>query len=68
LTFTPDYIQGCVEGSLKRLGVEAIDVYLLHNPSLDNLKAEDSFDLLDACVAQGKIKHWGGLGQHHRRV
>jgi aryl-alcohol dehydrogenase-like predicted oxidoreductase len=59
LTFTPDYIQGCVEGSLKRLGVEAIDVYLLHNPSLDNLKAEDSFDRLDAFVAQGKIKHWG---------
>ena len=59
LTFTPDYIQGCVEGSLKRLGVEAIDVYLLHNPSLDNLKAEDSFDLLDDVKAQGKIKHWG---------
>ena len=30
--FTPDYIRGCVEGSLQRLGIEAIDVYLLHNP------------------------------------
>ncbi len=57
--FTPDYIRGCVEGSLTRLGVEAIDVYLLHNPSLDNLKAEDSFDVLETFVAQGKIKHWG---------
>src|ERR671923_1423767 len=32
--FTPDYIRACVEGSLQRLGVDAIDVYLLHNPSL----------------------------------
>lgn len=57
--FAPDYIRGCVEGSLKRLGVEAIDLYLLHNPSLDNLKAGDSFDVLETYKAQGKIKHWG---------
>jgi aryl-alcohol dehydrogenase-like predicted oxidoreductase len=57
--FTPDYIRGCLEGSLKRLGVEAIDVYLLHNPSAQNLKAEDSFELLDKFKAEGKIKHWG---------
>lgn len=57
--FTPDYIRGCVEGSLKRLGVEALDIYLLHNPTEENFKAEDSFDLLDEFKAQGKIKHWG---------
>jgi aryl-alcohol dehydrogenase-like predicted oxidoreductase len=57
--FAPAYIRGCVEGSLKRLGVEAIDVYLLHNPALDNLKAGDSFDVLESFKAQGKIKHWG---------
>ena len=57
--FALDYIRGCVEGSLKRLGVEAIDLYLLHNPSLDNLKAGDSFDVLETYKAQGKIKHWG---------
>lgn len=57
--FTPDYIRGCVEGSLQRLGVDAIDVYLLHNPSLANLQAEDSFDVLERYQEQGKIKHWG---------
>lgn len=57
--FTPDYIRSCVENSLTRLGIEAIDLYLLHNPSLDNLKSEDSFDVLETFVAQGKIKHWG---------
>jgi aryl-alcohol dehydrogenase-like predicted oxidoreductase len=58
-TFTPDYIRGCIEGSLGRLGVEAIDVYLLHNPSVKNLEAGDSFDVLEAYKTQGKIKHWG---------
>jgi aryl-alcohol dehydrogenase-like predicted oxidoreductase len=57
--FTPEYIRGCVEGSLKRLGVEAIDVYLLHNPTVGNLKAEDSFDVLERFKAEGKLKHWG---------
>src|SRR5262249_56508155 len=52
-------IRGCLEGSLQRLGVEAIDVYLLHNPSLQNLKAGDSFELLEKFKADGKIKHWG---------
>lgn len=57
--FTPDYIRGCVEGSLRRLDVDAIDVYLLHNPAVENLQAEDSFDVLETYKTQGKIKHWG---------
>ena len=57
--FTPDYIRGCVEGSLQRLGIEVIDVYLLHNPTLENMQARDSFDVLETYKAQGKIKHWG---------
>jgi aryl-alcohol dehydrogenase-like predicted oxidoreductase len=57
--FTPDYIRGCVEGSLQRLGVEVIDVYLLHNPNVANLQAEDSFEVLETFKAQGKLKHWG---------
>jgi aryl-alcohol dehydrogenase-like predicted oxidoreductase len=57
--FTPDYIRGCVEGSLQRLGVEVIDLYLLHNPTLQNMQARDSFDVLETYKTQGKIKHWG---------
>ena len=57
--FTPDYIRGCVEGSLRRLGIDAIDVYLLHNPTLENMQAGDSYDVLETSKAQGKIKHWG---------
>ncbi len=59
LNFTPEYIQGCVEASLKRLGVEAFDLYLLHNPKVENMTNGDSFALLDDFVRQGKIRHWG---------
>lgn len=59
LNFTPEYIRGCVESSLKRLGVDAFDLYLLHNPKVENINNGDSFDLLDDFVKQGKIKHWG---------
>lgn len=57
--FTPDYIAGCLEGSLKRLGVDAIDYYQLHNPNVDNMAAEDSYALLEKAKDDGKIKHWG---------
>lgn len=59
LNFSPGYIQSCVEASLDRLGVEVFDLYLLHNPKVDNINSGDSFDLLDNFVRQGKIKHWG---------
>ena len=57
--FTPDYIAGCLEGSLKRLGVDAIDYYQLHNPNVENMAAEDSYALLEKARDDGKIKHWG---------
>ncbi len=57
--FAPDYIGACLEGSLKRLGVDAIDYYQLHNPNVDDMAAEDSYALLDKAKDDGKIKHWG---------
>lgn len=57
--FAPDYIGGCLEGSLKRLGVDAVDYYQLHNPNVDNMAAEDSYALLEKARDAGKIKHWG---------
>ena len=57
--FEPGYIGECLEGSLKRLGREPIDLYLLHNPSVDNMSAEDSYALLEQAKSEGKIRHWG---------
>ena len=57
--FEPGYIGECLEGSLKRLGREPIDLYMLHNPSVDNMSAEDSYALLEQAKSEGKIRHWG---------
>ena len=57
--FTPEYIAGCLEGSLKRLGMDVIDYYQLHNPNVDNMAAEDSYALLEKAKDDGKIRHWG---------
>lgn len=56
--FTPTYIAACLEGSLERLGREP-DLYMLHNPSVDNMSAQDSYAVLDKAKADGKIRHWG---------
>lgn len=57
--FTPEYIGKALEGSLKRLGAERIDLYQLHNPKVSNMQAEDSYALLDKAKAGGKVRHWG---------
>lgn len=57
--FSPEYIAVCLEDSLKRLGTEAIDLYLLHNPKTENMKAEDSYALLEKARNAGKLKTWG---------
>lgn len=57
--FTPGFIRKCLEESLRRLGREAVDLYLLHNPKLDDMKAEDCYALLEKCRDEGKIKAWG---------
>lgn len=57
--FTPEYISNALENSLKRLEIEAIDLYLLHNPNLDNMQAEDSYAVLEKAKDGGKVKNWG---------
>ena len=56
--FSPDYITRCLEESLARLG-RTIDFYMLHNPNVDNMSAEDSYEVLDKAKARGDIRHWG---------
>jgi diketogulonate reductase-like aldo/keto reductase len=45
------------ERSLKRLGTDRIDLYLLHWPGRHPL--EDTFEAFDRLVDQGKIVHYG---------
>ncbi len=57
--FDADYLRDCVGRSLKRLQRDCIDVYLLHNPSLDALVAGDCVKTLEDLKRKGDIAHWG---------
>lgn len=54
----PDYISRCCHESLKRLGVERIDLFYLHRVSQDT-PVEESMACLSRLVKEGKINHIG---------
>jgi pyridoxine 4-dehydrogenase len=54
----PAYLRQCVEMSLRRLGLERIDLYQLHRVDPDT-PMEDSLGELKAMQEEGKIRHIG---------
>ena len=54
----PEVIRKSVEGSLKRLGVEAIDLYYQHRVD-PNTPIEDVAGTVQDLIAEGKVKHFG---------
>ncbi|MEB3286839.1 MAG: aldo/keto reductase [Vampirovibrionales bacterium] len=57
--FSQAHLERACEESLKRLGVEAIDLYQLHTPSLALIQAGHIFQVLKNLKAQGKIRFYG---------
>jgi aryl-alcohol dehydrogenase-like predicted oxidoreductase len=54
----PEEIKKSVEGSLKRLRTDVIDLYYLHRVDV-NVPIEDVAGAVKDLVQQGKVKHWG---------
>jgi aryl-alcohol dehydrogenase-like predicted oxidoreductase len=54
----PDYIRKACEGSLKRLGIDHIDLYYQHRVDRDT-PIEDTVGAMAELVKQGKIRHIG---------
>lgn len=57
-----NHLRGELEGSLKRLGVETIDLYQIHWPS-DDVPLEDYWATMLELKAEGKVRHVG-LSNH----
>lgn len=57
--FTRQHISHAVDGSLKRLRTDYIDLYQLHNPTLDELARDDIHEAMDRLQEVGKIRFWG---------
>ncbi|SHM80331.1 aldo/keto reductase [Phytopseudomonas punonensis] len=54
----PDYVRQSIEGSLKRLNTDYLDLYYQHRID-PNVPIEDTIGALAELVAQGKIRHLG---------
>jgi aryl-alcohol dehydrogenase-like predicted oxidoreductase len=54
----PDYVRRALEDSLRRLGTDRIDLYILHAPDADTPIA-DTLEALDACVKEGQVREIG---------
>jgi aryl-alcohol dehydrogenase-like predicted oxidoreductase len=48
-----------LDRSLRRLRLEPIDLWLLHHPTMDAIEFDELFELLEAQVGKGKIRHYG---------
>ncbi len=54
----PDYVRSACEASLKRLGVEVIDLYYQHRVDPD-VPIEETVGAMAGLVAAGKVRHIG---------
>ncbi|RBM18992.1 aldo/keto reductase [Streptomyces sp. PT12] len=52
------YLRACVEASLRRLGVEAIDLYYMHRRD-PAVPIEETVGAMAELVAEGKVRHLG---------
>ncbi len=57
--FSPAFLRRAVEGSLRRLNTDWIDIYQLHNPRLEAIQDDRLWDELDRLRREGKIRATG---------
>ena len=58
--YSTDHMRRSVEGSLLRLQTDYLDLYQLHDPPMDGLKANPApLDTMKALQKEGKVRAWG---------
>lgn len=57
--FSPAFVRKALEGSLRRLKTDYIDVWQVHNARMAQVQDGELIALLEAFKAEGKIKTWG---------
>ncbi len=56
--FSPEHIVHSVEGSLRRLGIEQLDLLLLHRPDY-LMRADEVAEIFASLKSSGKVAHFG---------
>ncbi|HVR41900.1 MAG TPA: aldo/keto reductase [Thermoanaerobaculia bacterium] len=57
--FSKRHIFYAIDGSLRRLRTDYVDVYQLHNPTLADLEREEIQEAMEMLQSIGKIRFWG---------
>jgi aryl-alcohol dehydrogenase-like predicted oxidoreductase len=57
--FSRAYIGRVLEESLQRLHTDYIDLYQLHNPTVEVIERGEVWELLEQAKKEGKIRHYG---------
>lgn len=65
--FSKEHIVASVEGSLKRLNTDYLDVLLLHRPDT-LMEPEEVAAAFDQLYSEGKVRHFGVSNQHPRQI
>ncbi len=53
------FVRERLEASLRRLGTDRVELYQLHNPRMDAIERDDTFEALEDLKAEGKLRHYG---------
>ena len=56
--WSPRGISKACDLSLQRLNIDCIDLYQMHNPRLDAIRRDDTFEQLERLKSEGKIRHY----------
>ena len=62
---SPAYLTQAVEGSLRRLQTDYVDLYQLHKPPTSVLEAGDYCEIFEKLKRQGKIRYYGVTCELH---
>jgi aryl-alcohol dehydrogenase-like predicted oxidoreductase len=57
--WSPAHARKALEGSLRRLRTDYVDLYQLHNPRMDAIERDDLFAELERLRDEGKLRHYG---------
>jgi aryl-alcohol dehydrogenase-like predicted oxidoreductase len=57
--FSKQHIFQAIDGSLRRLRTDYVDLYQAHNPTIEQLQREEIQEAMERLQEIGKIRYWG---------